>query len=94
MTPRINPRVFERAIPLLARTDQEFWHTAKTFCCHALRNAGARSQEEDLFNELFKPRYSEICSVWWGNIKLGYTARVIALQLAAEVARDENRKPL
>jgi hypothetical protein len=63
------------------------------------------ANEQVLFHELFWNDYlflewsscRQPCSYWWGPVKEGYTARIIALQLAACIVKDskqhhENRR--
>lgn len=83
-----NPRGFERAIRRLPRVH---------VCCCALDPSWIvkwtygqpLNPELGYFRALFRP-HTAINDCWWPHDDIG--VRVIALQLAAEVARDERKR--
>lgn len=97
---------FERAITFLL--DLRNWCSKRRWelcigCCRAIELAHPFKWKERkkpahqmLFSKLFKPSGFSPNEFWWGDCMRdydnAYTARIIALQLTAEIIRDEKKK--
>jgi len=83
---KIRPHIFEDAAEILAVRGLRY-----TGCCHALYYARASVHEQNFFRRLFRPR--DAANYWWEVPCIAeredQEARVMALLLAAVIAREE-----
>ncbi len=88
-TKKIRPSTFQRAATALATTLAEYQSPRPLYrgCCRALNSVGATLEEIAFFAEWFRPKHG---GYWWpfDITPESYTARVIALQLAACLVED------
>jgi hypothetical protein len=83
--------VLRKAQEFLAVSEQQYIFNKKAAgCCTAIGLAGgwklggiAKARLNNLFNPKSQGGY------WWGDFEEGYTARIIALELAALIAEEE-----